>query len=81
MLHHGPTPLPSSLFNRLDVHGAIVRELTAGNRLLSRRYDGEVLAADVDAVVQWALPLVRKDAPAVREEVVLARKDWRGCAP
>lgn len=53
----------------------------AGNRLLPRRFDDDVLARDIDAVVSWVRPRVRRGQFGDREAVVLARKGWRGLRP
>lgn len=74
-------PLDRGLFNRLDVPGAVAGELGAGNRLLPRRFDDDVLARDIDAVVSWVKPRVRRGQLGGREDVVLARKGWRGLRP
>ncbi len=74
-------PLAAALSGRLDVHGAVAVELSGRNRLLPRRFDDEVLARDLGGVVAWAAPRVRRAAPAAQEDVVLARKGWRGLRP
>jgi len=74
-------PLAAPLLKRLDVRGAVATELAGRNRLLPRRFDDAVLARDLGGVVAWAAPRVRRAAPAAPEDVVLARKGWRGLRP
>ncbi len=71
----------AALSGRLDVRGAVATELLGRNRLLPRRFDDDVLARDLGGVVAWAAPRVRRAAPAAQEDVVLARKGWRGLRP
>lgn len=81
MRHHDGVPDATGLLARLDIPGAVAEELSRRNRLLPRRYDDDVLSREPEAVVSWAVPRIRKGVPARREDVVLARKGWRGLRP
>ncbi len=74
-------PLAAALFGRFDLRAAVTAELSGRNSLLPRRFDDDVLARDLDEVVKWAAPQVRRAAPPTQENVVLARKGWRGLRP
>jgi hypothetical protein len=67
--------------SRLDLRGAVERELVLRNRLLPRRWDHLALAGDHSAVEAALRPLMRRGPSSTPADVVLSDKGWRGVRP
>jgi hypothetical protein len=70
-----------SVLSRIDLAGAVQRELSLRNRLLPRRWDYLALASEHEAVEAALRPLVRRGPSGVAADVVWSDKGWRGARP